>query len=156
MYTYLAGHVGHTGEQGAFRALTRGYTHWASGRLQEMEVNTTHPAYCHVRCMMKPLMKVGLYHVYLLLGREGELATICSATCECSAGYISSVLLCVWMCMPVCVHVRACVCARASLHMCICVCTCVPACLPVCVPACVGMCSFVSTYVHMCACVVTL
>ena len=28
-----------------------------------------------------------MYKVYILLGREGELATICSATCECSAGY---------------------------------------------------------------------
>ena len=86
VYTYLAGHVGHTGGQGAFRALTRGYTHWASGRLEEMEVNVSHPAYCHVRCKTKPSMRTGLYHVYLLLGREGELATICSATCECAAG----------------------------------------------------------------------
>ena len=35
VYTYLAGHVGHFGEEGAFRALERGYAHWASGRLQE-------------------------------------------------------------------------------------------------------------------------
>lgn len=88
VYTYLAGHVGHFGDQGAFRALTRGYTHWASGRLQEMEVNTKHPSYCHVRCTMTPSMRAGVYKVYLLLGREGELATICSATCECSAGYV--------------------------------------------------------------------
>ena len=86
VYTYLAGHVGHTGDQGVFRALTRGYTHWASGRLEEMEVNVSHPAYCHVRCKTKPSMRTGLYHMYLLLGREGELATIRSATCECAAG----------------------------------------------------------------------
>ena len=27
VYTYLAGHVGRSGDEGAFRALTRGYTH---------------------------------------------------------------------------------------------------------------------------------
>ena len=86
VYTYLVGHVGHTGDQGAFRALTHGYTHWAYGRLEEMEVNVSHPAYCHVHCKTKPSMRTGLYHVYFLLGREGELATICSATCECAAG----------------------------------------------------------------------
>ena len=26
------------------------------------------------------------YQAYVLLGRSGELATICSATCECAAG----------------------------------------------------------------------
>ena len=86
VYTYLAGHVGRMGEQGAFRALTRGYTHWASGLLQELEVNTNHPEFVHVRITMKPSMKDGVYRIYLLLGRDGELATICSATCECAAG----------------------------------------------------------------------
>ena len=88
VYTYLAGHIGHSGNHGAFRALTCGYTHWASGRLQEMKVNVNHPAYCHVRCVMKPSMKQGVYCVYMLLGREGELATISSATCECAARYV--------------------------------------------------------------------
>ena len=88
MYTYLAGHAGRVGEQGAFRALTRGYTHWASGRLEEMEVNTNHPEYCHVRCVMKPSMKTGAYHVYGLLKRDGQLATISLATCDCAAGYV--------------------------------------------------------------------
>ena len=86
MYTYLAGHVGHAGNEGAFRALDRGYKHWASGRLQNLDVNTNHPKYCHVRGTMHPSMKTGTYHVYLLLGREGSLATICSARCECAAG----------------------------------------------------------------------
>ena len=98
VYTYLAGHVGHTSGLGAFRALTRGYTHWASGRLQEMEVNITHPAYCHVRCVMKPSMKEGLYHVYLLLGKEQELATICAATCDCTAGYVNIMLMFIFVC----------------------------------------------------------
>ena len=70
MYTYLAGHVGRVGDEGAFRALARGYTHWASGRLEEIHVNTNHPQLCHVRCKMKPSMKVGVYNVYILLGRE--------------------------------------------------------------------------------------
>ena len=88
LYTYLAGHVGRVGDQGAFRALTRGYTHWASELLQELEVNTNHPEFCHVRVTMKPRMKEGTYHIYLLFGREGELATICCATCQCAAGYV--------------------------------------------------------------------
>ena len=86
VYTYLAGHVGCVGDEGAFRALSRGYTHWASGRLEEIQVNTNHPQYCHVRCKIKPSMKVGIYNVYILLGREGEVASICTATCGCAAG----------------------------------------------------------------------
>ena len=89
LYTYLAGHVSRDGSEGAFRALTRGYTHWASGRLEEIQVNTNHPEYCHVKCCMKPSMKAGVYCVYILLGREGSLAKICSATCKCAAGYVS-------------------------------------------------------------------
>ena len=86
MYTYLAGHVGHSSEQGAFRALTRGYNLWASGRIDQIEVNIEHPKYCHVCCSIKPSIKVGLYHVQILLGREGGLVTVCSASCECAAG----------------------------------------------------------------------
>ena len=36
--------------------------------------------------IMKPSMKPGNYNVYLLLGRDGELAHIHAATCECAAG----------------------------------------------------------------------
>lgn len=86
VYTYLAGHVGHMGDHGAFRSLARGYTHWASGRLEEIKINTNNPLCCHVQCKMKPSMKVGVYNVYILLEREGELARICSATCGCAAG----------------------------------------------------------------------
>lgn len=86
VYTYLAGHVRRVGEEGAFRALARGYTHWASGRLQELQVNTNNPLYCHVQCVMSPSMKAGTYHIYLLLGKEGDLATIRSAKCDCAAG----------------------------------------------------------------------
>ena len=49
-------------------------------------MNVNHPLYCHVCCSLKPSMKSGIYHVYLLLERDGEVAAICSATCECAAG----------------------------------------------------------------------
>lgn len=86
VYSYLAGHVGKSGEQGAFRALARGYVHWASGRLEQLEVNVQHPEYCHIRCTMKASMKANVYKVYMLLGRVGEFASIMSAKCECAAG----------------------------------------------------------------------
>ena len=87
VYIYLAGHIGQSGDEGVFRALTRGYTHWASGRLDQLMVNTNNPKYCHVRASMKPSMKTGLYHVYLLLQvYEKGLASIVSATCGCVAG----------------------------------------------------------------------
>ncbi len=86
VYTYLAGYVGRAGEEGAFRALARGYTHWASGRLQVLKVNTNNPSYCHVQCTTSPSMKTGTYRVYILLGEEGNFATICSAKCDCAAG----------------------------------------------------------------------
>lgn len=85
LYTYLADCVGR-GEREAFRSLQRGFNHWASGRLSKMEINIRHPKFCHVRCQVTPSMKQGLYHVYILLGHEGDMATICSATCECAAG----------------------------------------------------------------------
>ena len=31
-------------------------------------------------------MKSNTYHVYLLLGGQGEPATVVTATCECAAG----------------------------------------------------------------------
>ena len=37
---------------------------------------------------MIPSMKAGVYIVNLLLGRDGELATIQSAMCDCAAGYM--------------------------------------------------------------------
>ena len=78
--------MGRSSSEGAFRALDRGYNHWASGRIQDLEVNTTHPLYCPVQWSMNPSMKTGTYHVYVLLGREGSLATIVLAKCECAAG----------------------------------------------------------------------
>ena len=71
---------------GAFRALTRGYNHWASGHLNHIEVNTMHPNYCHVRSTCVPSMKPGKYQVYLLLSQENDAVKIECATCECAAG----------------------------------------------------------------------
>ncbi|KAL5505774.1 hypothetical protein EMCRGX_G007270 [Ephydatia muelleri] len=103
VYTYLAGHVGHFGEEGAFRALERGYAHWASGRLQELQVNTNQ-FFCHVKCTTSPSMKGGIYKVYMLLGKEGDVATICSGKCDCAAGMSAS-----------CTHVSALLHALAAL-----------------------------------------
>ena len=86
LYTYLADSVGKSGRGEAFRALERGFTHWSSGRLSKLEINFANPSFCHVRCKMTPSMKQGLYNVYMLLGCEGDnMATICTATCECAA-----------------------------------------------------------------------
>ena len=82
----MAGHVGHSGSsEGAFRALKRGYVHWASGRVEKIEVNTNNPLYCHVHSTIKPSMKSGTYKVYLLLKKD-QNCTISEATCECAAG----------------------------------------------------------------------
>lgn len=86
LYTYLAEGVGRALTRGAFRALTRGYTHWSSGRMDCVEVNLHHPEFCHVKSTMTPSMKQGTYQVYILLCKEGDLASVAAATCECAAG----------------------------------------------------------------------
>ena len=88
LYSYLADGVGRSKGEGAFRALSRGYTHWASGRMEELEINTYNPHFCHVRCFMKPSTKSGKYRVYILLRRDGDFATIAVATCEYASGYV--------------------------------------------------------------------
>ena len=92
MYTYLACSCGSGSEShGAFRALTRGYNHWASGHLNQLEVNTSHPEYCHVRASITPSMKPGRYNVFLVLNSNGPATCIQKATCECAAGSVISV-----------------------------------------------------------------
>ena len=87
LYQYLAEGVGNISGQGAFRALSRGYVHWASGRMDRLQVNYNNPNYCFVRCQMRPSMKPGFYTVDLLLKREaGGNASIFRATCQCAAG----------------------------------------------------------------------
>ena len=53
MYQYLCGEK----QSATFRALYRGYNHWASGRVEKIEVNINDPSYCFVRCVVIPLMK---------------------------------------------------------------------------------------------------
>ena len=87
VYAYLASGAGRSAGRGTFRALTRGFIHWQSGRIENLEVNVNHPLYCHVRSTMKPSMKAGSYHVGVLLGRDGEVvSSVLAATCECAAG----------------------------------------------------------------------
>ena len=86
LYTYLSSHVSQRSSEGTFRALTRGYIHWASGRINQIEVNTQNPDYCHVQSLMTPSMKPGTYHVWLLIRRDGQFASIQNATCQCAAG----------------------------------------------------------------------
>ena len=84
MKCYLANGVGRRDTQGAFRALSRGFSHWASGR-----VDINHPDYCHVKCSMTPSMKPGNYQVYLLINHESDLGSVVIATCQCAAGYVN-------------------------------------------------------------------
>ena len=86
MYTYLDKECERISEQGAFCALNRGYVHWASGRLGTIQVNLKHPLFCHVRCSATPSIKPWKYSVYILLGKEGELAIVEKVTCERAAG----------------------------------------------------------------------
>ena len=86
MYTYLGCVTGRSQTERIFRALTRGFNHWESGRLSQIQVNSSHPEFCHVHATCVPSMKQGTYHVYLLLARDGAVGTICTATCEFAAG----------------------------------------------------------------------
>ena len=87
MYVYLASDTGHDieKEEGTFRALMRGYTQWASGSLIHIKVNLENPLYCHIHSTMTSSMKQGNYHLWLLLGRNGDFASVLSATYECVA-----------------------------------------------------------------------
>ena len=83
LYSYLAG-VGWCKGEGAFSALSRGYTYWSSGQMEELGINTHNPYSCHVRCLMKQSMK----RVYILLTRDGKFAAIAKAKCHGAAGYV--------------------------------------------------------------------
>lgn len=88
VYTYLAQHTSNDKGESTFRALTRGYTHWKSGRIHTISVNTQHPLFCHVKSTMKPSMKPGSYQVWIMLqGDDLGYATVLLATCQCAAGY---------------------------------------------------------------------
>ena len=70
LYTYLAEGVWNAKGAMAFRALKRGYIHWASGCLKKLEVQTRHPHYVFVRGSMIPSMRVGTYVVMLMLKKQ--------------------------------------------------------------------------------------
>ena len=69
-----------------FRALYKGYNHWASGRVDKIEVNTQNLFYCCIRCSVTPSMKQGQYKVYLLCHRADGYGDIKTASCQCAAG----------------------------------------------------------------------
>ena len=90
LYTYLTEGVGNAKGSMAFRALKRGYIHWASGRLSKLEVQTLHPHYAFVRGSMIPSMRAGTYVVTLMLKKQtiGDhvIGRIHQASCDCAAG----------------------------------------------------------------------
>ena len=93
VYTYLARQTGQSNGQNTFRALDRGYTHWASGRVSTISINVHHPINCHVQSVMKPSMKPGTYNVWIVLQRSDMgYASVLRATCECAAGLVSKVI----------------------------------------------------------------
>lgn len=90
LYTYLAEGVGNAKGSQAFRALKRGYIHWASGRINKLELHTLHPLYTFLWCWIIPSMKPGTYLVKLILKKQtfGSQVTgsVHQASCECAAG----------------------------------------------------------------------
>ena len=86
MYAYLAGHVGHFGEEGVFRALERGYAH-CMGFWMATEVASECQS-IFLSCQMYHITIDEGWHiqVYMLLGKEGDVVIICSAKCDCAAG----------------------------------------------------------------------
>ena len=86
LYKYLSSHFGPDYSDGTFRALAQGYTHWSSGRIDNLEVNIQHPVLCHIRSTMNPSMKKGLYNVWILLKREGPYGSVEGTTCACAVG----------------------------------------------------------------------
>jgi len=69
-----------------FRALFKGYNQWASGRIERININTSNPLYCFVRCAVIPSMKDGTYKTTLLLRKAPTgYGTVQTATCECAA-----------------------------------------------------------------------
>ena len=95
LYTYLAGEIGWTTQEGSFRAFQQGYNHWAFGHLEKIVClnvwlsDCLNPKYAHVRCKLKLSMKDGNYSVGLLLGRSNDNTSILRATCQCVAGYVN-------------------------------------------------------------------
>ena len=89
LYTYHADCVGNTKGSMAFRALKKGYVHWASGRMNKIEVQTHHPHFAFVRSVMIPSMRSGTYSLKVLLKKQTVnnqvVGDVCQASCECVA-----------------------------------------------------------------------
>lgn len=87
VYSYLSKETCQDDGRSTFRALARGYTHWASGRINTISVNLQHPINCHVESVMRPSMKAGSYRVWIMLGKDDlGYAYVMRATCGCAAG----------------------------------------------------------------------
>ena len=55
VYTYLSSGAGRTQREGTFPVLTCGSIHWASGRIDSIEVNIHNPLYVHIQSSIKCL-----------------------------------------------------------------------------------------------------
>ena len=84
LYTYLACSVD-SKPQEVFRALSHGYNHWVCGQIDEIQVHTAHPQYCHIRARATPSMKPGNVSRLFLTSKGREVFNIETATCECAA-----------------------------------------------------------------------
>lgn len=67
VYTYLASGAARAQSEGTFCALTHGFTYWASVSIDSIEVKIHNPLHAHTQSWMKPSMKQGSYHVWILL-----------------------------------------------------------------------------------------
>ena len=90
LYTYLAEGVGNSQGKKSFRALKRGYIHYASNRISKIEIQNRHSTYAFLRMSTCPSMKPGTYRVTMLLQKEyiGEkcMGRVVEAHCQCAAG----------------------------------------------------------------------
>lgn len=73
-----------------FRALKRGYIHFSSGRVSNVEVQNRNQTYTFIKSSMIQSMKTGMYKVAMVLKKEfiGQecVGSIVGATCDCAAG----------------------------------------------------------------------
>ena len=64
---YLAGNIRYVGDHGVFRALSCSYNHWASCRLQEIEIDTQ-PSFLSCEVQNAAINKSCIHNTYILLG----------------------------------------------------------------------------------------
>ena len=74
---------------GAFLALNRGYIHWSSGRLGQIEINLKNPSFCHAQmCCNSTNENREVQRLSTTRETRRAIATVKKATCECAAGYV--------------------------------------------------------------------